>query len=138
MANIRTQSQDVYNEILLNFCKDVVYFGSVGMGTKAKLVNNFLSLGTTTFVIETLKAANNLNIDLKKIYEVAKLGSGNSVALNRIAEKALNDDYKGYIFSVNNALKDFTYIQELLKDMNDEKRKILLFNIYDYFKFVKF
>ena len=58
-------------EILMNFCKDVFYFGPVGMGAKAKLVNNFLSLGTATFVIETLKAADKLGIDLKKLYDVA-------------------------------------------------------------------
>ena len=52
-------------EILMNFCKDVFYFGSIGMGAKTKLVSNFLSLGTTTFVIETLKAADKLGIDLK-------------------------------------------------------------------------
>ena len=76
-------------KILMNFCKDVFYFGNVGMGAKAKLVSNFLSLGTTTFVIETLKVANKLGIDLNKLYNVAKLGSGNSGALKRIADKAI-------------------------------------------------
>ena len=119
-------------EILMNFCKDVFYFGSVGMGAKTKLVSNFLSLGTTTFVIETLKAADKLGIDLKKLYDVAKLGSGNSGALNRIADKALNNDYKGYIFSVNNTLKDLTYINELLKDMpNAEKLSSVTKSFYE-------
>jgi len=119
-------------KILLNFCKSVIYFGPVGNGTRAKLVSNFLSLGTTTFVIETLKAAKELNIDLKKLYEVAKLGSGNSGALNRIAEKAINNDYKGYIFSVNNTVKDLSYINELLKDMpNAEKLSSLTKSFYE-------
>ena len=96
--------------ILLNFCKEAIYFGEIGKGAKAKLLSNFLSLGTTTFVIETLKAANHLNIDLQKLYDVAKLGSGNSGALNRIADKAINGDYTGYVFSVKNAVKDLTYI----------------------------
>jgi len=119
-------------EILMNFCKDVIYFGPVGMGAKAKLVNNFLSLGTATFVIETLKAADKLGIDLKKLYDVAKLGSGNSGALNRMAEKAINNDYKGYIFSVNNTVKDLTYINELLKDMpNAEKLSSITRSFYE-------
>jgi len=118
-------------EILVNFCKDVFYFGKVGMGAKTKLINNFLSLGTATFVIETLKVANSLNIDMKKLYEVAKLGSGNSNALSRIADKAVNGDYKGYIFSVNNTLKDLTYINELLKDIpNAEKLSSLVKSFY--------
>ena len=41
-------------------------------------------------------------MDWKKLFEVAKLGSGNSGALERIAEKAIGGDYKGYTFSVSN------------------------------------
>ena len=116
----------------MNFCKDVFHFGNVGMGAKAKLVSNFLSLGTTTFVIETLKVANKLDIDLHKLYNVAKLGSGNSGALKRIADKAIKNDYKGYMFSVNNTVKDLNYIHELLKDMpNAEKLSFLIKSIYE-------
>ena len=97
-----------------------------------KLLSNFLSLGTTTFVIETLKAANHLNIDLQKLYDVAKLGSGNSGALNRIADKAINGDYTGYVFSVKNAVKDLTYINELMSDLpNADKLSHLTKSIYE-------
>ena len=119
-------------KILLNFCKEAIYFGEIGKGAKAKLLSNFLSLGTTTFVIETLKAANHLNIDLQKLYDVAKLGSGNSGALNRIADKAINDDYTGYVFSVKNAVKDLTYINELMSDLpNADKLSHLTKSIYE-------
>ena len=118
--------------ILLNFCKEAIYFGDIGKGAKAKLLSNFLSLGTTTFVIETLKAANHLNIDLQKLYDVAKLGSGNSGALNRIADKAINGDYTGYVFSVKNAVKDLTYINELMSDLpNADKLSHLTKSIYE-------
>lgn len=119
-------------EYLTVFCKNIFHFGSVGIGAKAKLISNFLSLGTTTFVIETIKAANHFNIDLKKLYEVAKLGSGNSGALTRIAEKAINDDYKGYIFSVDNTVKDFSYINDMLKDLpNAEKLSYLAKSFFE-------
>ena len=118
--------------ILLNFCKDVFYFGEIGMGAKTKLLSNFLSLGTATFDIETLKAANDLNIDMQKVYDEAKLGSGNSGALKRVADKAVKGDYKGYIFTVNNTLKDLTYINNLLKDMpNAEKLSSLIKGFYN-------
>ena len=117
--------------ILINFCKDVFYFGKIGMGAKTKLISNFLSLGTATFVIETLKAADHLDIDLKKLYDVSKLGSGNSGALKRIADKAIQGDFKGYIFTVNNTLKDLTYINNLLKDLpNAEKLSSLTKSFY--------
>ena len=59
------------------------------------------------------------------------MGSGNSGALNRIADKALKGDLKGYVFSVNNALKDLTYINDLLKDSNNaEKLSKIAVNFY--------
>jgi len=117
--------------ILMNFCKDVFHFGDIGIGAKTKLISNFLSLGTTTFVIETLKAAKHLNIDMQKLIDVARLGSGNSGALNRIADKAIAGDYTGYIFSVNNTLKDLTYINDLMKDLpNAEKLSSLTKSFY--------
>jgi 3-hydroxyisobutyrate dehydrogenase-like beta-hydroxyacid dehydrogenase len=108
--------------ILINFCKDVIHFGDIGMAAKTKLISNFLALGTTTFVIQALKATKDLNIDMKKFIDIARLGSGNSSALNRIAEKAIVGDYKGYIFSVDNALKDLTYINDLFKDSLDSEK----------------
>ncbi len=114
------------------FCKNIFHFGPVGVGAKAKLISNFLSLGTTTFVIETMKAANHFNIDLQKLYDVAKLGSGNSGALTRIADKAIHGDYKGYIFSVDNTVKDFSYINDMLKDLpNAEKLSSLAKSFYE-------
>ena len=114
------------------FCKNYFYFGEVGMGSKTKLICNFLSLGTTTFVIETIKAVEKLDIDLDKFYSVAKLGSGNSGALSRITENAIKGDYKGYIFTVNNVVKDFNYIHQLLSDMpNAEKLSLLSKSFYE-------
>ena len=64
--------------------------------------------------------------------DVAKLGSGNSGALARIADKVIRGDYKGYIFSVDNTIKDLTYINDLLKDMpNAEKLSSLSKSFYE-------
>ena len=113
------------------FCKDYIHFGSIGKGAHTKLINNFLALGTTTLVIETIKATKFMGIDLKKFYKIAKLGSGNSGALNRIADKAIKKNYKGYVFTVNNTLKDLTYINELFKkDCNANKISKLFKNYY--------
>tara|TARA_B100001029_G_scaffold177877_1_gene183350 strand:- start:1018 stop:1881 length:864 start_codon:yes stop_codon:yes gene_type:complete len=117
---------------LLCFCKNVFNFGTVENATKAKLLSNFLSLLTTTTVIEFFKSAKKLDIDLNLLCNVAKLGSGNSGALNNIADKAVNGNYKGYVFSVNNTLKDLTYINDLLKDHNNaELLSKIAMNFYD-------
>jgi len=118
---------DVFNfeeskKYLNSFCKNVFNFGTTEKAAQAKLLSNFLSLLTTTTVIEFFRSAKNLNIDINLLCEVAKLGSGNSGALNRIADKALQGDFKGYVFSVNNTLKDLTYINDLLKDSNNAEQ----------------
>ena len=107
---------DESKKYLSSFCKNVFNFGSVEKAAKAKLLSNFLSLLTTTTVIEFFRSANKLDIDINLLCDVAKLGSGNSGALERIASKALQGDFKGYVFSVNNTLKDLTYISDLLAD----------------------
>ena len=107
---------------LKTFCKDYFHFGEVGKGAKSKLLNNFLSLGTATNVIEFIKSAKKLDIDLKKLFAVAKLGSGNSTALNRIFDNVLKDDYTGFKFSTSNTLKDLTYIHEMLKDLGSAEK----------------
>ena len=116
---------------LQSFCKNVFNFGTVEKATQAKLLSNFLSLLTTTTVIEFFRSAKKLDIDINLLCDVAKLGSGNSGALNRIADKALEGDFKGYVFSVNNTLKDLTYINELMKDSNNaEELSKLAMNFY--------
>ena len=117
---------------LSSFCKNIFNFGSVEKAAQAKLLSNFLSLLTTTTVIEFFRSAKQLDIDINLLCEVAKLGSGNSGALGRIADKALQGDYKGYVFSVNNTLKDLIYINDLLKDSsNAEQLSRIAMNFYD-------
>jgi 3-hydroxyisobutyrate dehydrogenase-like beta-hydroxyacid dehydrogenase len=99
--------------LLSCFCARVEHFGDVGMAVRAKLVSNFLALGTAALVIEAFKQARKLGVDWRSFYELAQLGSGNSGALQRILDGALEDDYGGYMFSVANTRKDLTYFHEL-------------------------
>ena len=123
---------DESKKYLSSFCKNVFNFGSVEKAAKAKLLSNFLSLLTTTTVIEFFRSANQLDIDINLLCEVAKLGSGNSGALERISSKALQGDFKGYVFSVSNTLKDLTYISDLLKDSkNGEELSKLAKSFYE-------
>ena len=102
---------------LNSFCKSVFNFGDVSKASSAKLLSNFLSLMTTTTVIEFFKSAKKLDINIKLLCDVARLGSGNSGALDRIADKAIKGDYKGYVFSVDNTYKDLNYINDLVTDL---------------------
>jgi hypothetical protein len=42
---------------------------------------------------------------MKKLFEVAKLGSGNSAALNRVFDNLLVGDYTGFKFTAKKLLK---------------------------------
>ena len=82
------------------FCKEYFHFGTVGMGAKSKLLNNFLSLGNAALVNHLAKSASEMGLDLKKVFDVAKLGSGNSAALNRVFDNLLKGDFNGFKLSV--------------------------------------
>ena len=56
----------------------------------SKLLNNFLSLGNGALVNHLAIGAKELGLDLQKVFSVAKLGSGNSSALNRVFDNLLN------------------------------------------------
>ena len=107
---------------LKTFCKDYFHFGPVGMGAKSKLLNNFLTLGNAALINHMAKSAKDLGLDLNKLYDVAKLGSGNSAALIRIFDNLLRGDYTGFKFTASNSVKDLTYIQDLLKDFPEAEK----------------
>ena len=104
------------------FCKEYFHFGPVGMGAKSKLLNNFLSLGNAALVNHLAKSAKEMGLDLKKVFDVAKLGSGNSAALNRVFDNLLKGDFTGFKFTASNSVKDLTYIQDLLKDFPEAEK----------------
>jgi 3-hydroxyisobutyrate dehydrogenase-like beta-hydroxyacid dehydrogenase len=104
------------------FCKNYFHFGSVGMGAKSKLLNNFLTLGNAALINHMTKAAKKFDLDLQKLFDVAKLGSGNSAALIRVFEALLQGDSTGFKFTANNSVKDLTYIQDLLKDFPEAEK----------------
>lgn len=100
-------------DVLSCFCRQIEQFGPAGAGARAKLVSNFLALGTAALVIETFRKARALGVDWQKLYELAQHGSGKSVGLDRIAGGAVAGDFKGYKFSVDNSVKDLSYFADL-------------------------
>ena len=104
------------------FCKNYFNFGPVGMGAKSKLLNNFLTLGNAALINHMAKAAKQFDLDLQKLFDVAKLGSGNSAALIRVFDALLQGDSTGFKFTASNSVKDLTYIQDLLKDLPEAEK----------------
>ena len=100
-------------------CQRMERFGEVGNGAKAKLISNFLALGTATLVVEAMKTAKLTGIDWRKFYALASQGSGHSMSLDRIAPRAIEGVFDGYVFSIANTAKDFEYICDFLPANTD-------------------
>ena len=112
-------------------CERIERFGEVGMGAKTKLISNFLALGTATLVVEAMKTAKMAGIDWSKFYLLASQGSGHSMSLDRIAPKAVEGNFDGYVFSIANTAKDFEYIRDFFPNNTDASLLAeQMFNIY--------
>jgi 3-hydroxyisobutyrate dehydrogenase-like beta-hydroxyacid dehydrogenase len=94
-------------------CATICHVGPVGSGQTAKLISNYLALGTAALVADTFNVARKAGVDWDKLYGAMLRGSGNSGALRRIVEPALQGDYDGYVFSLANAQKDMSYYTAL-------------------------
>lgn len=107
---------DVFQSIvpvLSMFCASVQHFGPIGSGAAAKFVNNYMVMGIAAVVCEAFHLARLTDSDWSKLYDVVIRGSADSGVFRRIIGNAKQGDYKGYVFSVENALKDMDYISEM-------------------------
>lgn len=101
-------------EPILNlFCASVQHFGPIGSGAAAKFVNNYMVMGIAAVVCEAFHVARLTDSDWGKLYDVVIRGSADSGVFRRIIGNAKDGDYEGYVFSVENALKDMGYITEM-------------------------
>lgn len=98
-------------------CRTVHHFGPPGAGNTAKLLNNFMVFGIAALVTESFSRARDAGIDWQKLYDVVICGSADSGVLRRMVGSALQDDYRGYVFSVDGALKDMKYFESLSESM---------------------
>ncbi|XDZ65459.1 NAD(P)-dependent oxidoreductase [Alphaproteobacteria bacterium LSUCC0684] len=103
-------------------CSAIEHMGPVGLGATTKLISNFLSLGTATLVMEAMRAARDHGVDWEKFYRLACQGSGHSMSLDRIAPAAIAGRHDGYVFSLDNTIKDLGYIETLLRQNGDAGR----------------
>jgi 3-hydroxyisobutyrate dehydrogenase-like beta-hydroxyacid dehydrogenase len=85
------------------------------MGAKSKLLNNFLTLGNAALINHMAKAAKKFDLNLQKLFDVAKLGSGNSAALIRVFDALLQGDSTGFKFTASNSVKDFNLYSRSIK-----------------------
>jgi 3-hydroxyisobutyrate dehydrogenase-like beta-hydroxyacid dehydrogenase len=95
--------------VLECFAENVIHAGPPGAGHKIKLVNNFLALGTACLIAEALAVSARVGIDLEVLYELISAGGANSNMFQMLVPKALQGDFTGLLFALDNARKDLRY-----------------------------
>jgi 3-hydroxyisobutyrate dehydrogenase-like beta-hydroxyacid dehydrogenase len=95
--------------VLECFAENVIHAGPPGAGHKIKLVNNFLALGTACLIAEALAVSARVGIDLEVLYKLISAGGANSNMFQMLVPKALQGDFTGLLFALDNARKDLRY-----------------------------
>jgi 3-hydroxyisobutyrate dehydrogenase-like beta-hydroxyacid dehydrogenase len=95
--------------VLECFAENIFHAGPPGAGHKIKLVNNFLALGSACLIAEALAASAKVGIDLEVLYKLISAGGANSNMFQMLVPKALQGDFTGLLFALDNARKDLRY-----------------------------
>ena len=74
------------------YADTIIEAGPLGAGHTLKLVNNFISLGTSAIVGEAVATAAKLGVDLRKLFEVVSAGGANSAMFQMMMPWALEGD----------------------------------------------
>lgn len=104
--------------ILETWAANITHMGPVGTGHKAKLINNFLSLGYNALYAEAFTACRKAGVDLQKFRELISAGGNNSGMFQRVCTYVIDGDPEAQLFSLHNCLKDIKYIGQLADDVN--------------------
>jgi 3-hydroxyisobutyrate dehydrogenase-like beta-hydroxyacid dehydrogenase len=102
--------------------KTVVRIGEVGAGHRAKLINNFMSIGMSALIIEAYRMARDQDIAWQNLFDVNMGGATRSGALERMIPPAITGNYRGYLFSLANSAKDMGYFIEQLEANGKDAR----------------
>lgn len=90
--------------------------GGIGSGHQAKLLNNFVTQGTSALLAEAYCRARDNGVDWRALYSVMETGAARSGTLEKMVRPALDGNYDGSRFSLRNALKDLGYFCKLAAD----------------------
>ncbi len=101
--------------ILETYADTIVHTGALGTGMTCKLINNFISIGTSALISEAVVAAARLGLDLEKVHEVVSAGGANSPMFQIIMSWVLKGDdslLKGPVRIAAKDLRTYTRMAE--------------------------
>lgn len=88
------------------YASTIRHFGPPGSGHEAKLVNNVVTMGTAALLTEAYLMAQRLGLDWRALHEVMANGAARSGTLEFLVGPAVEGDYRGLAFTLENAAKD--------------------------------
>jgi 3-hydroxyisobutyrate dehydrogenase-like beta-hydroxyacid dehydrogenase len=74
------------------YADTIIEAGPLGSGHTLKLMNNFISIGTSAVIAEAIATAARLGVDLKKLYDVVSSGGANSAMFQMMMPWVLEGD----------------------------------------------
>jgi 3-hydroxyisobutyrate dehydrogenase-like beta-hydroxyacid dehydrogenase len=92
--------------IIACYADTIIEAGELGAGHTLKLVNNFISIGTSAVIAEAVATAAKLGVDLRKLYEVVSAGGANSAMFQMMMPWVLEGDDSRLKGPVRIAAKD--------------------------------
>ncbi|MFA3919468.1 NAD(P)-dependent oxidoreductase [Ruegeria hyattellae] len=95
------------------YSKATIRMGDAGAGNTAKILNNFVSQGTSALVIQAFAMARRAGLDQKNLLEAFGNGAAQSAILEKMVPPTLRGEYHHGGFSIANARKDLKYAEEL-------------------------
>lgn len=96
--------------IIKSFAGNIVHTGEVGTGHTMKLLNNFLSLGYGAIYAEALMLCERAGLDPQVFHNVISGGRMDCGFYQTFMTYVLERDPNAHRFSLDNALKDTTYL----------------------------
>ena len=101
-------------EIISSYSETIHYFGPESNALVAKLLNNYVTCVTSAVLIDVIEAARKNRVDLHKMTTILMSSAARSGTLEKMVMPILRGDYRGHLFSVDNATKDLVLVSEIV------------------------
>lgn len=95
----------------------IVHLGEVGLGHKMKLINNMIAMGYAALYAESLALARKAGLSAEQFDSVIRPGRLSNGFYETFMKWTLERDENAHRFAVENALKDMTYVGNLVNSL---------------------
>lgn len=99
--------------VIACYAETIIDAGPLGSAHILKLVNNFISIGTSAVIAEAVATAAKLGVDLRKLYEVVSSGGANSAMFQMVMPWVLEGDDSKLKGPIRIADKDMRFYTRL-------------------------